>query len=230
MWIDYKEHCLTCVKKSPLFKLLKPDELEIINKDRHEVKYNAGEIIFKQASPLTHVLSFNYGLAKIHVHSSNNKNIILRLVKPVSFISGMGMFLDNKNQYTLTALEESSVCYIDKEHFKKIMQTNFPFTEAFIRHNQAFQSNNLQKLINLNQKKAKGKIADALLYLANEVYNKDSFTSHLSKFELAELSGISKESAFKVLSEFENDDIILINNNTIEIKDKKRLELISDKG
>lgn len=230
MSVKIKEHCINCTNKSPLFKLLKPEELEIINQDRHEVIYNAREIIFKQGSPLTHVLSFNYGLAKIHVQGAENKNIILRLVKPVEFISGMGMFLDNKNQFSLTALEESSVCYIDKENFKKILQNNFPFTEAFIRHNQTFQANNLQKLINLNQKNAKGKIADALLYLANEIYNKDSFTSHLSKPELAELSGISKESAFKVLNEFENDDIILFNSNTIEIKDKKRLEVISIKG
>jgi CRP/FNR family transcriptional regulator, polysaccharide utilization system transcription regulator len=230
MKLNLKEHCINCANKSPLFKLLKQSELEIINQGRHEVMYNAGETIFKQGSPLSHVLSFNYGLAKIHVQGAENKTIILRLVKPVEFVSGMGMFLDNKNQFSLTALEGSSVCFIDKENFKKVMQHNFVFTEAFIRHNQTFQSNNLRKLINLNQKNAKGKIADALLYLSNEIYKNDSFTSHLSKSELAELSGISKESAFKVLNEFECDGIIIITSNKIEIQDKRRLELISNKG
>ena len=230
MNLDLKEHCINCANKSPLFKLLKPAELEIINKGRHEVIYNTGETIFKQGSPLSHVLSFNYGLAKIHLQGAENKNIILRLVKPVEFVSGMGMFLDNRNQFSLTALEGSSVCFIDKENFKKVMQHNFVFTEAFIRHNQTFQSYNLKKLMNLNLKNAKGKIADALLYLSNEIYKSDSFTSHLSKSELAELSGISKESAFKVLNEFESDGIITITGNKVEIKDKKRLELISNKG
>ena len=89
MNLELKDHCINCANKSPLFKLLKPAELEIINKGRHEVIYNTGETIFKQGSPLSHVLSFNYGLAKIHLQGAENKNIIFEISAVSLFISAL---------------------------------------------------------------------------------------------------------------------------------------------
>ena len=225
-----REHCRQCAFKSPLFKLLQPDELDMINERRHEVTYNPGELIFKQGAPLTHLLSFNRGLAKMQVEGPDGSRIILRLVKPVEFICGMGLFSDNRNQFSLRAVSRSSVCYIDKENFKAILQRNKVFMEAFLSHIEVFQARNLQKMINLGQKHSGGRVAEALLYLSNEVYQSDSFDLHLSTSELSELSGTSKESTFKVLSDFSNQGILLKEGSQISIKDRAMLEKVSSKG
>ena len=228
--LSLKAHCAQCAAKSPLFKLLNPEELDIINRNRHEVTYNSGEMIFKQGAPLTHVLSFNQGLAKMQVEGADGARIILRLVKPVEFICGMGLFSDNLNQFTLRAMQRSSVCFIDKQNFKEILKNNTAFMMAFLRHIESFQAWTLQKLINLNQKHSGGRIAESLLYLANEVYGADAFESHLSTSELSELSGISKESAFKVLNDLSHQGIVSREGSRFAIRNKVLLEKVSRNG
>ena len=88
-------HCIDCCRKSPIFELLRPKELKLIDDNRHEVVYNPGETIFKQGTACTHVLSFTSGLAKIHMAGLNGKNLIIRLIKPIEFITGAGLFTNN---------------------------------------------------------------------------------------------------------------------------------------
>jgi len=225
-----RENCLRCTSRSPIFRFLKEEELSLLNSSRHEVVYNAGEIIFKQGSPLTHVLSFNYGLAKMQVEGPGTGRIILRLVKPVEFITGMGIFNDHRNQFSLVSLERSSVCYIGKEDFIEVIHNNREFREHFLMHIEHFQAVNLKKLLNLNQKNATGRMAEALLYLADEIYAIDSFDSHLGTQDLADLAGISKESAFKVLSEFSSQGTITKEGSVVSVLNKPLLEKISRNG
>ena len=59
--------CTECIERSPLFKHLSKEELEIMNEGRFEVKYKSGETIYKQGTDITHVLSVTSGMAKIFV-------------------------------------------------------------------------------------------------------------------------------------------------------------------
>lgn len=225
-----KGPCYNCAFKSKLFRLLSRAELELMNTGRHEVIYNPGETIFKQGTPLTHVLSFNHGLAKMQVEGASGSRIILRLVKPVEFICGMGLFSDHRNQYSLMALERSSVCYIDKDNFRKVLHRNETFMEAFLQHLEEFQSRTLQKMINMNQKHTMGRVAEALLYLTDDVYAAEAFESHLSTTELSELAGISRESAFKALSDFSNMGIISRDGSQVVIKNRNLLQKMNLNG
>ncbi len=227
---DLRGHCRHCAFKSPLFKLLDAGELELMNQGRHEVTYNPGEVIFKQGAPLTHVLSFNSGLAKVQLESPADSRILLRLVKPVEFICAMGLFSDHRNHFSLVAVRRSSVCYIDKHNFKEVFDRNRTFLEAFLRHLEHSQARNFQKLISLNQKHAVGRIAEALLYLSREVYGDEHFEMDLSTQELSELAGLSKESAFKVLNEFSSQGLLTRNSSSITIHNPSLLEKYSLNG
>jgi CRP/FNR family transcriptional regulator len=73
-------------------------------------------------------------------------------------------------------------------------------------------------------------MADTLNYLFNEVFRSTKFTLFLSKPDLADLSGMSKESAIKVLREFQKDSIIKMTNIEIELLDPASLQKISKLG
>jgi len=49
--------------KLPLFTHLSEEELVQIDANRHEVSFNAGEIILKQGAPLTHIVCLTKGMA-----------------------------------------------------------------------------------------------------------------------------------------------------------------------
>ncbi len=222
--------CIDCCRKSPIFTFLTQDELKMIDENRHEVVYNPGETIFKQGTACTHVLSFTSGLAKIHMSGLNGKNLILRLIKPVEFITGAGLFENNLHQYSVSAIEKSCVCFIEKDTFFKLLEENKNFCKEFMKLTQSNLIGTLHRLINLNQKNNQGKIAEALLYLSGEIYELNSFTLSISKIELSEMAGMSKESTFKILKGLDRDGIITVSGNIIEIHNQHLLNEISIKG
>jgi CRP-like cAMP-binding protein len=203
--------------------LLSDEELEEIQKNRVNVIFKPGETIRKQGTSMTHVLSVNRGLAKLYLEGVGHRNAILRLVKPTSFIGGPGIYLDLMHHYTVTALMESSVCFIDIHVFKKIIKQNSLFAEEFMKD---FSSNTISiynRLIYLTQKQMPGRMADTLLYLFNEIFQKTKFPMLISKQDMADLSAMSKDSAVKVLREFQNDGIIRINDHEMELLDPEGL-------
>ena len=228
--MDSERDCRDCPFKSPLFNLLTNEELTIVHENKHAVLYNKGETIIKQGTNMSHVLSVNSGLAKLYLEGQGNRNSIIRIVKPTSFVGGAGMYLDQFHHFTLTALKETRVCFIRIETFKQLIDTNKDFFNEFMRD---FSRNVLEiygRLLFLTQKQMSGRMADTLIYLFNEVFQSSKFTLYLSKEDMADLSGMSKESAIKVLREFQKDGIIHMNNNEIELLDFASLQKISKLG
>ena len=75
-----------------------------------------------------------------------------------------------------------------------------------------------------------GRIADVLLYLKDKVYESNPFQTTLSRQDLADMSGMSKESAIRILREFKDEGIIQVNGNEFEILNLEHLIKISQTG
>lgn len=223
-------NCLTCDEQSPLFCMLTDEELEIIRTNRSKVKFKKGETICKQGSPLTHVLSINDGLAKLFLEGIGNRNAIIKIVKPSNFIGGPGLYVDQLHHYTVTALMDTEICFIEINQFKALVDHNCKFAKAFMKF---YSINTLaiyQRLVNLTQKQMPGRMADTLLYLSEQVYESEYFTLHLSKQDIADLSGMSKDSAIKTLRDFHNSNIIDISDHDLKIVNPIELRRISRIG
>jgi CRP/FNR family transcriptional regulator len=130
--MDSERDCRDCPYKSPLFNLLTDEELRIVHENKHTVLYSKGETIIKQGTNMSHVLSVNDGLAKLYLEGPGNRNSIIRIVKPTSFVGGAGMYLDQFHHFTLTALKETRVCFIPVDIFKQLIITNKAFFEEFM--------------------------------------------------------------------------------------------------
>jgi len=71
---------------------------------------------------------------------------------------------------------------------------------------------------------------DAILFFAIEIYNSNTFTLPISRKELADLTGITRESASRILTNFHNEKILEINGRNITIVNDPLLRQISEKG
>lgn len=231
---DYLEkselNCNSCEFKSPIFKFLSNEELALIHQNKTTVVFKPGETIRKQGTVMTHVISLNSGLAKLYLEGIRQRNAILRLVKPTNFIGGPGVYLDLMHHFTITALIESSVCFIDIQVFKNIIKQNNSFAEEFMKD---FSQNTLSvynRLIYLTQKQMPGRMSDTLLYLFDEIFQSNKFPLLISKRDLADLSAMSKDSAVKVLREFQNEGIIRVTDHEMELINAEALKKISKIG
>ena len=223
------KNCFDCALRSPMFDFLDKEELKIISENKFEIKFRKGEIIRKQGTHLSHVISVNSGLAKLYIEGYNGRNLILRIIKSRNFIGGPGMYFDQRHHYSVIALVDLSACFIDMKIFKQIINTNPAFAGEFMKE---FSKNMLQtydRLVSLTQKNTPGRMAEALLYLANDIFENDRFDPLITKTDLAELTGMAKDSAVKILREFREDNLITLDKG-IEILNRPALQKISEFG
>lgn len=179
---------------------------------------------------MTHVISVNSGLAKVYLEGVNNTINIIRIVKPTNFIGGPGIYIDEIHHYTVSALTDTMVCFINLQVFKEIIDTNKKFAQEFLKDFSLNVLSIYNRLVYLTHKQMPGRMADTLIYLFNEIFHSSKFNLHLSKQDFADLSGMSKESAIKVLRDFQNNGVIRIIDNEIELLDPEALNRISRVG
>jgi CRP-like cAMP-binding protein len=222
-------NCFNCNCRASVFTKLSNPELELINQNRFEVTFKAGEIMFKQGTPSPHFLCITKGMAKIYIEGLG-KNLILGLVKPVEYIFGPGIYVDNRHHYSASAVEDSIACLVDVETYKGLVRKNPDFAEEFIKRFSQQAIINFDQFISLTQKQMHGRIADALIYLCDKIYCRNPFELTISRQDLADLSGMSKESAIRILKEFKEADILRSDGNFIHILNRGQLQHISETG
>lgn len=225
-----KNNCSDCLIRAKAMDSLSRVELDHLSDSCHEIKINAGEIILKEQAPGRHVAFLRKGLAKIHKRGPRGKDEILKLVLPGYFI-GIQTLLTQKNHlYSATALEDSSVCFIDFNFFKKMLYANAQFAYDLIMYISNDELNYFERMLNHNQKQVNGRLADTLLYLADEVYHSDSFSLPLSRKDLAALICSSRETVSRALVDLQNSNVLKLENKNIKIISKKMLKKISVNG
>ncbi|MFZ4520418.1 MAG: Crp/Fnr family transcriptional regulator [Bacteroidales bacterium] len=223
-------NCSGCEYKSPIFCYLTDEDIKLIDINKIIVRFNKGETIRKQGTFMSHVISVNSGLAKLYLEGMEQRNAIIRIVKPTNFIGGPGIYLDQRHHFSVTALMDTTVCFIDVNVFKEIIDRNRIFAAEFMKD---FSRNILSvynRLLSITQKQMPGRMADTLIYLSEEIFESQKFTFHMSRQDISDLSGMSKDSGVKILREFQNDGIINMTDNDIEILDPVRLNRISRTG
>lgn len=225
----HASNCANCNCRSQIFKNLGALELELINSSRFQVDYRAGEVIFKQGTPTPYFVCITSGLAKLYIEGFG-KNLILALVKPVDYIFGPGIYVDNRHYYSASAVEDCTACLVDVNIFKKLVRENPDFAEEFLKRVSLQAIFNFNQLLSLTQKQMPGRIADVLFYLCENIYGKNPFELTISRQDLADLSGMSKESAIRILKEFKDEGILSLQGNTMEILNIRQLRQISETG
>jgi CRP/FNR family transcriptional regulator len=210
--------------------LLNEEEIDKVDESRYELTFNKGEIIFKQGSPLTHIACITEGLAKIYIEGLNKRNLILAFAKPVQMIGNPGMFVDYKHHFTVSAVEETKACLIDTKVIEELLGNNQSFACDLLKSSNILSINNFNKFINLTQKQMHGRIADALIFLMDEIYGRNPFILTVSRQDIADLTAMSKENVIRVLKVFKDQNLIRVNNNLVEVLNKKELVRIGATG
>jgi CRP-like cAMP-binding protein len=228
--IELIANCVICDRKAKCFNFLSEEELMHLHESKSVVHYKKGETIIKQGTEFTHIVSFNAGLAKLIVEIGPEKNVMIGIIKPSEILGGPGMFANNRYSFTVSALTESTICLINADIFKKIISVNEKFAESFLSSFSSRYTEAINRLVSISHKHMNGRIAEALLYLSDTIYNSSEFELPVSRLELAEFTGTSKESVSRIFKGFSDDNIIQVNGRAIKILDKEKLYQIESKG
>ncbi|MBN1111837.1 MAG: Crp/Fnr family transcriptional regulator [Bacteroidales bacterium] len=214
----------------PTFDCLNEDEIIAINKNSYEALYRKKDLITKQNSRINEVALIKSGLVKIFKEGRLNKNHIVRLSSRGELLGIIPLLADQSHNYSAIALDDCSIIYINAQVLLRILKNNGVFFTEIIKNVLNTDIATTDRLISLTHKQLPGRIADVLLYFSEEIYKNNSFTLPLSRQELAELAGTTKESFIRTLTEFKNDRIISIDSRNIIIESLQIVKTLSKLG
>lgn len=224
--------CLKCLPKADaaIFTTLSKEEMEYLMTSKRKVIFNSGETIIKQNTSTTHFVCISEGIAKVVAEGINGKNVILRLVKTHDLITAGGIISEDIRHFTVTAITEVECCFIDSTRLQNLIAKNSNFSYELLKYNNKKNIQMLESLVGLTQKYMPGRVADTILYLKNNIYKTNPFTFNLSRQELAEMSGMTKESFIRSFKELELSSIVKSSRSTIEVLNEDDLLKISKTG
>ncbi len=205
-----KSECNVCAIKSKAASKLSDEQIEKLSKNCALVTFRKGDSLIRQGTFSTNVAYLRSGLAKVHITGPYHEQIV-RIVKAPSYLGLPTTFGDKINQYSVTVIEASEVCFIDINAFRYLLKANPDFSFEVMIELCRNELEVFNRCANRTQKQIRGKIADVLLEFSNKIFNSDLFTLPLTQEDLGNLVDSSRESISRVLTEFDNDGIIKIN-------------------
>jgi CRP/FNR family transcriptional regulator len=224
-----KTICQLCKSKSSAAQKLSEAELCMLGENCAETHFQPGDIIIKQDAHSTNVAYLKSGLVKIHIEGTI-KDKIIKITKAPAYLCLPSNFGDKINHFSATALEPTTVCFINVNMFKKLIYENGDFAYQIILDMSKNELQNFHNCLNNAQKQNIGRVADVILFFANIIYNSNTFRLPVTREELAALAGITRESCSRIFTEFNNDKILEVNGRHITILNEKLLKHISEKG
>jgi len=223
-------NCKDCAFRSLLFENVTDGELDQLDRNKVEKIFLKGESIVFEGEEVHEFLYLKDGLVKLTKSDISSKEHIICLCKPLNFIGFLSVFSNPLYQYSIHAIEDSTVCFINMDTIRETIRTNGEFGLEVLEKVSSISDSIIQKRVMIASKQMRGRIAFILVYFAKEIYLNSRFILPLSRKEIAQIIDLSTENVIRMLSEFRKDGILKIDGNDIEILDFPKLEWLTKFG
>jgi CRP-like cAMP-binding protein len=155
---------------------------------------------------------------------------IIQIILPHSYLGLTSIFGDKVNHYSYCALTDLRVCYIDIDVFTGLIKNNGNFAYEILTSVGRDSLRSFHRFVNQSNKKVYGRVADILIYFSKVIFTSEHFQIPLTRSEIADMVGTSRESTGRVLAKFKGEGIIDIRGKNVQIKNMLKLEQISKYG
>lgn len=215
------ESCFLC-------RLSMKEWLPAVKEHKKNFEYKKGELIFKEGDPVAGIYFIYKGKVKVHKKWGEDKELIIRFATDGGIFGHRGLGNDTVYPISATALETTTVCFIEKEFLLASLKVNHDLMFNLMM----FYANELQEseknMRNMAHMSVKGRVAIALLSLLNKFgTDEDGFIDLvLSRQDIASYAGTTYETVFRVLSDFTEDKLINASGKSIAILNEEKLRTI----
>ena len=221
--------CLSCPYQSGSFSFLNISEKQSIQRNCLIANFKKGENIVKQGQAPNNAIYISKGLVKVFIQSEK-RNIILKLANSGEYAALSTIFNHTPYSFSISTVEESRICMVNAELFRHIARNNMDFMQSLTEEMAGEANFFLKRLKFLNQKSARSRLADILIFLSGKIYKNDEFELTMTRQEIGELISLTRENTARILSDFKKEGVIEIDGKRIKILNRDILDTIKTIG
>lgn len=216
----------------PFFRKLVEGQLQDVNKKFTANHYTKGETIYRQGDSSTMLRVVVAGNVKLISHTPEGDGVLLDMLQPGDFFGNPAA--GSQDVYNETAVTQTTACILSIrfDDFRTIMN-DFPSVAMSVLEITTNRLNDSrQRIRDLSTLPVKNCIAHILANLASKFGEEDSrgllIQLPLSRKDIAGMAGTSTETASRIMSRFQKDDLIISGRQWVVITDKLELARIAE--
>ena len=204
-----------CVTSVPIFNNLDYDQLLKISQIMEGVSYDKGNIIFTEGNNGDTLYFIYEGKIKLYKYTKDGKEQILNILSDGDFFGELNLLKNSTYNFNAKAITDCKVCTLTNEQFKNIIierpEISIKVLEAI-----AERLSNMEQLI---QNLATNDIDSRVAYLLSELCenygvreknNTILIELPISREDMANYIGVSRETISRKLKKFEEEGIIIL--------------------
>ncbi|MBC7099233.1 Crp/Fnr family transcriptional regulator [Candidatus Bipolaricaulota bacterium] len=213
---------------SYIFQGLSPAAFSELAAAMRPMQLGAGETVFHEGMPAFGLYILCRGKVKVAKHTRGGRSQILKLLGPGEILGEKTLF--DQETYTCYAktLEPSRLMFIPREDFLSFVRRHpevaIRLVEKLSRELKVFGD----RLVEITSRSAKERVARVLLELARAFGEEREegldLGVELPRGELAEMAGVSTETAIRILSELKERGIVSLSGHRIVVNKLETLK------
>jgi CRP/FNR family transcriptional regulator len=168
----------------------------------------------------------NQGKVKVFTRGDEGKEQIIHIAKAGEIIGFRAMFSGEPYKVSATTLEDCNICFIGKEDFLNMIDTNPALRNGIMRELSKELGERAIFITNLAQKTVRERLAFALLILG-DIYGNEPI--NLTREDMANFIGTATETLIRLLKDFKEEGLIEIHTRKLELLNKEKLIQIAGK-
>ncbi len=219
--------CQECKKRhESVFAALSPNDLHELNEAKTCYRFSKGEAVFNEGSYPRGLYCVLEGKLKVVRMSPEGKEQIVHLAKSGDAMGYRALLSNEKYSCSGIAIETSRLCHIPKSVFLNLVEKSPKLAKEMLRMFSVELRIAEKNITDLALLPVRQRITQALILLKERYgFKEDNCTINivLSREEIANLSGTTRETAIRVLSDLSDRNVIEMKAKAIKILNYKKL-------
>ena len=211
--------------QQPLFRNLRPEELERLAKSSIEVRALKHQLVCRRGEPANGFYVVATGHIKLAIPSPNGQEKVIEFFRPGQSFGEAVMFLDRPYMVDAEALEDTLLIWIDKHHLFEALDRD-PTLARRMLASMSFRLHTLmQDIETVNLQRSAQRVAVWLMRQPRHESESGHHTSFaVNKTLIASKLGLTPETLSRVLHQLSDAGLIQVDGRDVLIPDPQALE------
>ncbi len=189
-----------------------------------------GEFLYHEGDDFRGILAIKSGSAKLVASDQHGNEHIVNILLPGELLGFDGL-PEEKHHCAAIALETTSFCLLPADNMEELFHNVPSLTRELFKHTGEMMNQDRTQLI-LGKRPAEERMAYFLMSLSERLkrrgFSASEFKLSLTRQEIGNHLGLALETVSRLLKKFQDEDLIVVQNRFITIKNLAALKSMLD--
>ena len=216
------------LRRLPFFRRVSPELRARVAAIAHLKTYDKGELIFAEGDPAHAFIVIVTGRIKVFKSTPGGKEIILEIFGDGDPLGAVAVYEGAPFMASALALESSELLCIDQRDFLRLLEEHPAFVRGLLSGLTIRLAELTRRLAELTGARVEARFARLFLKLCEQIGRQDKsgvfVPMPLSRQELADLTGTTIETAIRIMSRWQKDDVLHTEKDGFVVVDRDALD------